>query len=52
MKTKTWKLFYSNGVIDGGEQINIKETIFSKMDFENVVFIPVDGLSNCGATIK
>ena len=50
--TKTWKLFYSNGVIDGGEQINIKETIFSKMDFENVVFIPVDGLSNCGATIK
>lgn len=51
--TKTWKLFYSNGVIDGGEQINnTKETIFSKMDFENVVFIPVDGLSNCGATIK
>lgn len=51
--TKIWKLFYSNGVIDGGEQIdNKKETIFSNMDFENAVFTPVDELSNCGATIK
>lgn len=51
--TKIWKLFYSNYVIDGGEQINNKkEKIFSNMDFENAVFTPVDELSNCGATIK
>lgn len=50
---KIWKLFYSNGVIDGGKQIdNTKETIFSNMDFENGVFTPVDNLSGYGATIK
>lgn len=50
---KTWKVFYGNSVIDGGEQIdNTKETIFSVMDFENVVFTPVDELSGYGATIE
>lgn len=49
---KIWKLFYSNNVIEGGTQIdNTKETIFSNMDYDKVIFTPIDELSSCGATI-
>lgn len=49
---KIWKLFYSNNVVEGGTQIdNTKETIFSNMDYDKVIFTPIDELSGCGATI-
>ena len=50
---KVWKVFYGNSVIENGEQIdNTKEKIFSVMDFENVVFTPVDELSDYGAKFE
>lgn len=51
--SKSWKVFYGNGVIDGGEQIdNTNEIIFSRMDFDKVEFIPVSELSEYGAQLN
>lgn len=51
--SKIWKVFYSNGISEGSEQVNCNnETIFKTMDYDKVVFKPIDALSAYGATIE
>lgn len=51
--SKIWRVFYSNGISEGSEQVNCNnETIFKTMDFDKVVFKPIDELSAYGATIE